>query len=395
MTLHVLPIIENDFNKTPIVPNFKFNPNKTLNGLYLNENYQFVKKIGAGTYGLIYLVRDVLTDKKYAAKIILKEQVGTLHQRDIENYKKFICEKIYYEFINKRITLEELNLDLIRDNGNNISYLKELSIHLKVHQHPNVVTIHKVYNFDVGIITLMDYYEQGDLFKNIVDNQIFDDNVLMMKNCILQIINIINYMKQCNVYHCDLKPENIMVRYNLNYQRNENDDIINFKELQIGIIDFGLSIEDSLICCNSCRGSSFYMAPERIVNYTKNDYIHSIMDLNEYSKREDDLMYFPTLKGDIWSIGILIINITCARNPWPNSSIVPNNNDVFQTYIYNNKSILKKILPISMEFNSLLNKIFKLNPNERVDLKQLYNDIINVDFFHDRLLTPPESPRSI
>ncbi|EGV62879.1 Serine/threonine protein kinase [Yamadazyma tenuis] len=397
MTLDILPIID-DIHTSPYTPQLQRNCyTKTLDGLVIN-NFQFVKKLGSGTYGLIYLVKDLDTNRVYAAKIILKDQMN-LNQKDIESYKKYIQERIFFEFINNysNLQLEDLDLDLIKENGNQISYLKEISIHLKCHHHPNVVTIHKVISFSIGLVTVMDYYEQGDLFKNIVDNRIFSpSNPLMMKNCVLQIINVINYLSSKNIYHCDLKPENILVKYNPDYRRPDDAPIVDYNEISIGLIDFGLSMEDEIICCNSCRGSSFYMSPERLVNYTKNEYIKSIIDLSSYKTRpstdSSPMLYFPTLKGDIWSIGVLLINITCARNPWPNSSIVPNNNEVFQTYAYEDTAILKKILPISTEFNVLLNKIFKLNPIERVDLQDLYNDVIVVDFFHDSMLTPPESP---
>lgn len=391
MPLEILPIIEETRSQpfTPKLPNHE----KVLNGFYLNSNLQLIKKIGAGTYGLIYLVKDIKTHRHYATKIILKESLS-LHQKDVDAYKKYIQEKVYYEFIgNSCMSFEELDLELLRQSGGEVPYLKELSIHLKCHSHPNVATIHKVLNFPSGIIMLMDYFPQGDLFKNIVENQIFQKNQMMMKNCILQIINVIKYLKLKNIYHCDLKPENIMVKYNPNYRRLNNSNLVDYNEIQIGLIDFGLSIEEEYICCNSCRGSLFYMSPERIVNYPKNDYISHNLDLSSYKiNPKDELMYFPTIKGDIWSIGVLLINITCARNPWPNASIVPNNNDVFQSYLNKEHSVLRKILPISHEFNNLLNQIFQLNPVERIDLSLLYTQILTVDFFHDQLLSPPESP---
>lgn len=395
MPLEILPIIQE--SPKPFVPSINHNHEKSLNGFYLNNHLQLIKKIGSGTYGLIYLVKDLATDQYYAAKIVLKETLS-LHKKDIDAYKKYIQDKVYYEFIdNASMHLEELDLDLLKENGSLVPYLKELSIHLKCHTHPNVVTIHKVFNFHSGIITVMDYFPQGDLFKNIVDHQIFGNNQLMMKNCIIQIINVINFLNLKKIYHCDLKPENIMIKYNPNYKRQNasTQNIVDYNELKIGLIDFGLSIEDDSICCNSYRGSLFYMSPERIVNYPHNDFVRSKVDLSSYKiNSKDGLMYFPTIKGDIWSIGVLMINITCARNPWPNASIVANDNDVFQSYISDDTSILKRILPISNEFNQLLNQVFKLNPIERIDLSQLYNQVLAVDFFNDRLLlTPPESPR--
>ena len=60
-----------------------------------------------------------------------------------------------------------------------IALLAEISLHLKVHQHPNIATIHQVLNIeDFAIIILMDHFEQGDLFTNIIDRQIFTKIVI-------------------------------------------------------------------------------------------------------------------------------------------------------------------------------------------------------------------------
>lgn len=72
----------------------------------------------------------------------------------------------------------------------------------------------------------------------------------------------------------------------------------------------------------------------------------------------------------------------------------------------NNKDILKTILPISTQFNRLLDKIFQLNPNNRISLPELEKEIIECDFFNDypipaqvpvkythQLFTPPETEK--
>ncbi|KAI5966473.1 SKS1 [Candida pseudojiufengensis] len=389
-----------------------------LDGFMFNDQYKFIKKIGAGTYGLIYLVENIYTKERFAAKMLLKQPP----QRDNNNTnssspssssltKSLIQQQFYNYFTNQIISNpQKLNLENIKNQTNsNCPYLTEISLHLKVHNHPNIITIHDVYqlNLNFAIVIMMDYFEQGDLFGNIIDKQIFQSHPnkqLLMKNAMLQLIDGVEHCNLNSVYHCDLKPENIMVKYNPNYKRSSNDSsIIDYNELHLVIIDFGLAMKSKTICCNSCRGSSFYMAPERTTNYNTNKIIKSLIDMSQYptlkynsqtnqQTNESNCKYLPTLAGDIWSLGILFINITCSRNPWPiasfNESSInhnsSNSNDVFTNYIlYNDKKILSSILPISYQFNLLLNKIFKLNPNDRINLSSLYNEIINCDFFKD------------
>ena len=402
------------------------NPNMYLNNFVMNGNIRFVKKIGAGTFGLIYLVEDVNTGKQYAAKMVLKDpppKQGS--SKDSTENKKYIQAKIFNYFAShQQVVAEDIELDLIKEDGVHCPFLREIALHLKVHKHPNVITIHRVLNLgDLAIVILMDYFEQGDLFNNIIDNQIFlkhkpeHHKQLLMKNVMLQLVEVIEYCHEQGVYHCDLKPENIMIRYNSSYKRKSAWPLVDYDEVHIVLIDFGLAMSSNLICCNACRGSSFYMAPERTTNYNTNRVIRGLVDMKQYHSveinnvtvTESNSKFFPTLAGDIWSLGVLFINITCARNPWPIASFNENhgNNEVFRGYMLdNNKNILTSILPISFQFNRLLDKIFQLNPNDRIALPELYKEVIKCDFFHDfkkrnsssasgkdnyQLNTPPET----
>lgn len=421
MTLKILPLLEHTNNNNNI---YKMKPTTPmlLDDFTINHNLRFVKKIGAGTYGLIYLVEDIYSKKQYAAKMILKKPPAKSSNIDVNENKKFIQSQIYQYFAdhhqqNQSVIAQELNLDFIANEGVHCPFLKEIALHLKVHQHPNVITIHKVLNLEnLAIIILMDYFEQGDLFNNIIDKKIFtecpsyQDQQLLMKNCMLQLIDGLAYCSLKNIYHCDLKPENIMINYNKNYHRNSNSPIIDYNEIHIVLIDFGLAMNSNLICCNACRGSSYYMAPERITNFNTSSLIKSMINLDQFqtidSSEASSSKYLPTLAGDIWSLGVLFINITCARNPWPIADI-NDEKQVFANYTLHNKNILSSILPISLKFNRLLDSIFELNPNDRISLKKLSSKIVDCDFFYDdskpltitpkklsfngQLFTPPET----
>ncbi|KAF3994081.1 hypothetical protein FT663_00101 [Candidozyma haemuli var. vulneris] len=407
MTLDLLPLL--DDTPTPHLAAARHNPDFRLDGFPITDSLRFVKKIGAGTYGLIYLVENVITGEQYAAKMVMTDPPVKHGGRiDVDENKKYIQRRMYDYFCRGARGVVELDVGMVVREGARCPFLKEIALHLRVSNHPNVVTIHKVLNLGrVAVMTLMDYYDEGDLFGNIIDNQLFLDppawqeKQKLMKNCMLQLIDVVSYCSAQGVYHCDLKPENVMVRYNRSYRRSPGSPIVDYNELQIAVIDFGLAITSDTICCNACRGSSFYMAPERIVNFNTNHLIKSLVDMRQYKNVENassasGAKLFPTLAGDIWSLGVLFINITCARNPWPIANI-NDQNDVFGTYILQNRDILASILPISHRFNRLLDEIFRLSPNERIPLSELYGKIARIDFFSDELPEPEPaaSPSSV
>uniref|UniRef100_A0A0L0NQU5 non-specific serine/threonine protein kinase n=1 Tax=Candidozyma auris TaxID=498019 RepID=A0A0L0NQU5_CANAR len=391
MTLDLLPLLD----PQPEVPK-RHNTDLSLDGFPINDKLRFVRKIGAGTYGLIYLVEDVETGAEFAAKMVMTDPpVKNGGRIDVDENKKLIQRKMYEYFVCSPKNVVELDLDMVAREGVRCPFLKEIALHLRVSSHPNVVTIHKVLNLGrVAVMTLMDYYDEGDLFGNIIDRGLFlrpppwQDQQKLMKNCMLQLIDVVSYCAAQSVFHCDLKPENVMIRYNRSHRRAPGSPLVDYGELQIALIDFGLAMTSNTICCNACRGLSFYMAPERIVNFNTNHLVKSLVDMRQYPTVENapklGAKLFPTLAGDIWLLGVLFINITCARNPWPIANI-NDVNDVFGTYILQNRDILASILPILHRFNRLLDEIFRLNPNERILLADLYRKIARIDFFSDEI----------
>ncbi|KAI5949666.1 SKS1 [Candida margitis] len=425
----ILPLFDSKETTSSYVPNYsqqptkrqKANVNMALDGYMFNEEMRFVRKIGAGTYGLIYLVENIYTKKQFAAKMVLKQQPMNFGAQSpsspsSSSNKQLIQQQFYQYFLNHVIPRpKSIDFDYIKGQGHDCQFLTEIALHLKVHDHPNVVTIHEVYELEnFAIVILLDYFDQGDLFGNIIDAQIFQhkrcdrEKQLLMKNAMLQLIDAVEYCQQNSVYHCDLKPENIMVKYNKGYKRPHSQhysNIIDYNELHLVLIDFGLAMESDTVCCNACRGSSFYMAPERTTNFNTSKLIRSLVDMSQFQTvqpasssvssntsasalsssttiNESNSKYLPTLAGDIWSLGVLFINITCSRNPWPIASFNDANSEVFINYmLHNKKDILSSILPISAQFNRLLDSIFQLNPNDRIDLHTLYKEIIRCNFF--------------
>lgn len=86
----------------------------------------------------------------------------------------------------------------------------------------------------------------------------------------------------------------------------------------------------------------------------------------------------PSCNGDLWSLGIILINLTCIRNPWLKADKTEDN-----TYYYFTKdpNILKQILPLSDDFYSLLSKILQVNPKNRMSLQELMKEVSSITSF--------------
>lgn len=340
---------------------------KDLSTIIINNKYQLTKRIGSGSYGIVYSAVHLFTGISYAIKIILKSNAP-----NTSNNKQLLVELekslIYQALLNNgRLDATLLSLTSIEKNGTDCKFLREISLQLKVHRHPNVLSIYKVYDFQNSIFVVMDYYPEGDLFSTIVDQQRYKDDPYLIKSVFIQMVDAINYCHSKSVYHCDLKPENILV--------SENGT-------KLVLADFGLALQDKYINSNISCGSSYYMSPERIQNFSQafntveSHSIHIERLINPNSKDQNYSAHgnvkFPTSSGDVWSLAIILINLVTIRNPWLKASL---QDTTFKAFVQNPK-VLMKILPISQELFNILIKYLNLNPWERGSLFEFREDVL-------------------
>ncbi|GCE99729.1 serine/threonine protein kinase [Zygosaccharomyces mellis] len=317
------------------------------------NNFQITSQIGSGAYGLVFHALDIITENEYAVKAVVKS--NSLNDfgkpKTDDNIKKstVLQTQLYHFFksFQNKLFLPTVDLDSIQNLSNaelaRAPHYKEIALHLKVHSHENVCTIHQVLESPLATFIVMDYYRL-DLFTAIVDREYFVSNGLLVKKVFLQLCSALEHCHHNGVFHCDIKPENVLL--------DENNNV--------HLCDFGLSTTCQYLAPNVCIGSSYYMAPERIL----------------YCSGENDTVTsFPTSTGDVWSLGVILINLCCIRNPWLKAH--QTEDSTFNFYA-KNPSVLKQILPISEELYELLTKVLQVNPYARIDLKSLMQEVANL-----------------
>ena len=173
------------------------------------NDFEKLKIIGRGSFGNVYLVRYIKTNRFYAMKVLFK---SIIKQREEEEHT-----------ISERLLMAKLN-------------------------HPLIVKMHFCFQDPKNLYFIMDLIQGGDLLYHLRLHNRFDDE--KTRFYIAELILILEFLHENNVIYRDIKPENILID----------------KTGHIKLVDFGLSkiFEKNEKMYTIC-GTSFYLAPELII----------------------------------------------------------------------------------------------------------------------------------
>lgn len=200
---------------------------------------------------------------------------------------------------------------------------EELNCHAILQRHDHLVNL--VHHFESRAHTylVLEYCSQGDLYEAIRLGRgpLETEHV---RQFMLQLIGAVEHMHTHGLYHRDIKPENIFLT----------------KDGSMKLGDFGLATKNSW-SYESCVGSDRYMAPE------------------QYDSAGNG--YSPA-KADIWSIGICLLNVLFARNPF----VTPTESDVlFADYRRDRQSLFDIFPSMSQDTFEILSIAMALDPEKR------------------------------
>lgn len=135
----------------------------------VEDYYTQGRKIGSGTYGVVFEATSVDTGKTVAIKTVDRSRVHSSKEM---------------EFIRREINVA-----------------RQLS-------HRSIVQVHDVFDRDEKVHFVMELLSGGDLFDAIAEETHFTEKIAA--SVIRDILEAVAYMHDLNIVHRDLKPENIL-----------------------------------------------------------------------------------------------------------------------------------------------------------------------------------------
>lgn len=180
-------------------------------GKVLDGRYQTISPLNHGSFGMVFMARDLVTKELVAIKCLTKKSTT-----DDNNFAFAIDDKS-----------------------------EELACHSILGSHKNVVNLLHSFETDAHVYLVLEFCARGDLYEAIRTGcgPLETEHV---REFMLQLIDAITYIHSKGIYHRDIKPENIFL----------TDD----GTLKLG--DFGLVTKETW-SFETNVGSDRYMAPEQ------------------------------------------------------------------------------------------------------------------------------------
>ena len=177
--------------------------------------------------------------------------------KDVIAIKKINLLKLN-KILKDRLTIE---IELMQKYNDNINILKLYDV---------LYSENKDY-----LYMILEYCDCGDLNNFIKNNKLTENEIKYYMN---QLKNGLQYLRENNIIHRDIKPKNILL--------TDNNKILK-------ICDFGFarSVMDDVSLMETLCGSPLYMAPEIINNKKYN------------------------IKSDLWSVGIILYEMVYHDHP--------------------------------------------------------------------------------
>ena len=287
----------------------------------LIDDYVLIGTIGKGNFGEVFLTRKNGDQELYATKKMDRK----------------VCERppLWNRFIN------------------------EIQI-LKMVNHPNIVKFKDLKRTQNNYYLITEYVNGGSLLSNLkkymsIHRKPFPEDIVqyLMK----QIVSALNYLHLNRIIHRDLKLDNILVKFNSDYDKQA----LNLKNCQVKLIDFGFATILNKALTFTALGTPHNMEPEI---------------LKQISTGEKNSGYNE--KVDIWSLGTLCYEMIVGHSPFMGASMKD---------LYKNVKAGNYTLPssLSKEIVEFIDVMLQQDPNERFGASQLMNHkfLVNpVSTFH-------------
>lgn len=278
------------------------------------SHYKILKKVGEGGMGVVYLAEDIKLGRKVAMKILTQK--------------------------------------LTERNGARERFKREAKTAASVN-HPNIVTVHEIDEYEDLIYIVMEYVEGETLDRKIkikgedagekttpLETLKTDDII----NIILEVCEGLEIAHQAGIVHRDIKLENILIN----------------REGRVKILDFGLAKlkgASKLTGDSVALGTAFYMSPEQLKG---EEFDHRI---------------------DIWSLGVMMYVMTTGELPFVGDTAMEIIYSIMKTEPEPIFKLNKKVPP---GLRRIISRCLRKNPEKRfpdiaalvIDLNQVKESLV-------------------
>jgi hypothetical protein len=172
-------------------------------------DYEIVSMLGVGGMGRVYRVRNVISDRTEAMKVLLP--------------------------------------DLVAEPDLAVRFISEIRM-LASFDHPNIAQLHTAFQVDNQLVMMMEFVEGFTLEQRAKQGPISQSDII---NYMQQVLGALSYAHGRGVVHRDIKPANIMVT----------------SHGVVKLMDFGIAksrVEQDLTRPGTTMGSMYYMSPEQV-----------------------------------------------------------------------------------------------------------------------------------
>ncbi|XP_029959778.1 death-associated protein kinase 1 [Salarias fasciatus] len=209
----------------------------------VEDIYEIGDELGSGQFALVRRCRHRASGLEYAAKFIRKRRSKSSR---------------------RGVTREDIERE--------VGILREI-------QHPNIITLHEVFESKADVILILELVAGGELFDFLAEKESLTEEEATQ--FLKQILDGVFYLHSKQIAHFDLKPENIMLLSR------------SVPHPRIKLIDFGLAHKiDFGNDFKNIFGTPEFVAPE-VVNYEP-----------------------LGLEADMWSVGVITYILLSGASPF-------------------------------------------------------------------------------
>ncbi|EIN11724.1 kinase-like protein [Punctularia strigosozonata HHB-11173 SS5] len=276
--------------------------------------FEVVKRLGTGSYAVVYLVREVLS-----RGTVSEDDHCNVGRLELDDASSRHSVEYGREYAIKVLSKANLDQDALE------AQMTEVTIHQSLPSHPNIVTLHRTYETSSYLLLLLEFVPGEDLFYFLEQardhahtaiaegaspssrtpptpgllSSMHPDQLLsrtrlrLVSSMFAQMCEAVGTCHDAGVFHRDIKPENFIVTDGWTAVDGRQE-----RKVIVKLSDFGLSTTDVDSADMDC-GSAPYMS---------------------YECRNNIAPTYKPRAADVWSLGIVLINMLYHYNPWTDTT---------------------------------------------------------------------------